>query len=93
MIRFVKHHYPWLRYVKVKDAYYILKEMDETGVEFRWEGDDLVIDSRPGMLFRIRLNDRKVKKLEGAGIVYEYKRMRVLILETTGNEARITFKK
>lgn len=92
MVGFVKRHYPWLRYVGVKDAYESLRRIDSTGVEYRWDDDDLLIATQPGMLFRVRLNDSRIDTITGARIVHEYRRPSTVIVEATETESRLTFR-
>ena len=89
MFDFTARHYPWLRFVSIREAFRILQEIDSTGFEFRWEGDRLVINSSPGRMLRIRLNNNQIKDIEGAKVIYEYKRMPALILETTASKTEV----
>jgi hypothetical protein len=61
-------------------------------VEYRWDGEDLVIAAEPGMLFRLRLNDRRMASVSGARILHEYKRPSMVILETTEKASRVEFR-
>ena len=92
MIRFVKQHYPWIEFVSLRDAYYRLRRMDEAGVTIRKEGDDIVIESLPGTLFRVRINEGSLDGLTGGEIRYSYNRMPALIIETTGSVTRLDLK-
>ena len=92
MVRFVKRQYPWLRYVTVRQAYELLRRTGSAGVEYRWDGEDLLIASEPGMLFRLRLNDRRLGSVSGGRIVHEYNRPSEVILETTENATRVSFR-
>jgi hypothetical protein len=83
---------PWIRFVTVKEAHEIFQRIDSTGVEYRWEGDELVVGTQPGMLFRVRLNDRRVDKITGARVVHEYKRPSALVIEATEPEVRLAFR-
>jgi len=91
MLKFLKSHYPWLRYVSAKEAYYKLTRMENTGVELRYEDDRIVIESAPGMLFRLRMNDKQIRRFDGAKIVYRYNRTPAVIVETTKSQAVLTF--
>ncbi|MBA7638672.1 hypothetical protein ES703_46328 [subsurface metagenome] len=93
ILDFVRKHYPWLRFVSIRDAYQILQKIDNSEAEFRWNRDKLLIYSSPGQILRIRLNNYKVKKIEGARVIYEYKRMPALILEITAPEAEVIVEK
>ena len=92
MIDFVERHYPWIRFVTVKEAYQELLRIDAAGAEYRWEDGALVIASEPGMLFRVRLNHRSLADVRGARILHEYKRPSAIIVEITEPEARISFR-
>jgi len=93
MINFANHNYPWMRYKNTRDAYLELMEYDDNGVEFRWKNDTLKVQSKPGFQFRISTNDYdpKAVKFTGVKLVYAYKRMNALILQTTAQEAIIEF--
>jgi hypothetical protein len=92
MLAFTKRHYPWLRYVSVREAYEILTRIDRAGTAFRLEEDSLTVFTEPGLLIRVRLNDlRRVKRIEGARVLYTYRKMPTLILEATSKEIRLEF--
>jgi len=92
MIGFTREHYPWLRYMSIREAYEVLTRIDRARVAFRLEEDGLMVDAEPGLVLRVRLNDfRRVKSIEGARVLYTYRKMPALILEATSNEVRLTF--
>lgn len=87
-------HYPWLRWVSLREAYAELVRTDAVEAEMRWEAgeggrpDRLVVRSTaPGLLLRVRLNDYRLERAQGVKIRYQYRRMPVLILETESPEA------
>ena len=91
MLRFIEKHYPWLRFVSIREAHRVLSSIDAAGAAFQWKNDSLIIQSTPGLLLRIRLNDKKLKRSQGIRIVYRYKRSRALIVETTQTRAELFF--
>ena len=91
MLAFAESHYPWLRYVTVEEAYEILSRIDRAPVAFRLEADSLTVSAEPGLLLRVRVNERRVKKISGARVLYTYQRMPALILEATSHEVRLEF--
>ena len=76
----------------VKDAFESLRRIDSTGVVYRWDDDDLLIATQPGLLFRVRLNDSRIDTITGARIVHEYRRPSTVIVEATETESRLTFR-
>ncbi len=68
-----------------------MSSIDAAGAAFPWKDDSLSIQSTPGLLLRIRLNDKKLKSSQGIRIVYRYKRSRALIVETTQPRAELFF--
>jgi hypothetical protein len=72
-IQFVQYHYPWLTYVPVIEGYRLMQQYDESAAEFQYKDKQLTIKTTPGLVFRIRLNGKTVKDIEGAEILYEYK--------------------
>jgi hypothetical protein len=91
MLDFVKRHYPWLEYVSIRDAEQILREIDGSGTEFRWQENRLTIRSRPGMKLRIRLNQKSLSRQEGVKIIHSYRRPPALVVEMTRPVAQLFF--
>jgi hypothetical protein len=93
ILGFVGKHYPWLRYVTVRDAYHMLTEIDNRTVDFRLEEDALVIHSTPGLLVRLRLNDREITRSEGVEVIYTYEKVPAVVVRTISPVARIGLRK
>jgi hypothetical protein len=91
MFKFVRRHYPWLRFVTMREAHQILSSIDASGAEFKWRGDRLLLYTTPGLLLRVRLNDRKLKRTEGVEVVYRYKRSDAVVVRTTEPQATLYF--
>jgi hypothetical protein len=92
-LEYARRHYPWVRFVTLREAHQTLQRLDAISVEFRWEGDRLTIHSVPGLPVRIRLNGYTVKALEGLKVLYKYERMSALVLETQGAVSRLLVEK
>ncbi len=93
ILDFVQKHFPWIRFVHTRDAYNILDEYDDMGAEYIWNDDEkiLEINCTPGLLLRVRQNDKKILEIEGAEIIYQYEHISSIIIETTSTAVRIEF--
>ena len=93
MIDFVDRHYPWLRFVTIREAHRILQQHDAIGVEYRWlEGNRLEIrTTSPGLPVRIRMNGYRLRSSEGAKLLYSYRQMPAVVLEMEGTLATLEF--
>ncbi|MCK5197479.1 MAG: DUF2194 domain-containing protein, partial [Spirochaetales bacterium] len=45
MFRFIRTNYPWLRPTNAYDGYRAMMEFDDIGVDFRFRGDDLIVNT------------------------------------------------
>jgi len=95
MIDFVKKHYPWIRFVTIREAHETLQRQDDIGVEYRWlDGNRLVLGaSSPGLTVRIRMNGYRLKRSDGVKILYRYKQMPAIVLQMEGTLATLEFSK
>jgi hypothetical protein len=93
VIDFLDKHYPWLRFVSLREAHETLRRHDDIGVEYRWlEGNRLVIRSTaPGLPVRIRMNGYRLRSSEGARVLYRYRQMPAAVLEMEGTLATLEF--
>jgi hypothetical protein len=91
LIAFARRHYPWLRYVSVREAYEILTRIDRARVAFRLEEHRLTVDAEPGLLLRVRMNREKLRKIEGARVLHSYRQPPALILEATAGRVVLEF--
>jgi len=93
MLEFVRTNYPWLRPVNAYDGYLAMKKFDDTGVEFRFIGKDLVVNtSESGLIFRTRFNGKKIKSISGGTLLYSYKSMDAAVIQADGPEVRVEFR-
>jgi hypothetical protein len=90
---FAATHYPWLRWVSLREAYAELLRVDAVDADMRWEpGEDgrsgrlTVRAAAPGLLLRVRTNDYRLRSVDGAAVRYRYSRMPEVILETERTE-------
>jgi hypothetical protein len=95
MLDFVDEHYPWLRFVTIREAHRTLESQDAIGVEFRWlEGNRMEIrTTSPGLPVRIRMNGYRLRSTEGAKVLYSYRQMPAVVLEMQGTLAVLEFSK
>jgi len=95
MLDFLNKHYPWIRFVSIREAHRTLEQQDEIGVEYRWlEGDRLEIrTSAPGLPVRIRMNGYRLRSSRGAKVLYSYRQMPAVVLEMEGTLATLEFSK
>jgi hypothetical protein len=95
MLDFVDQHYPWLRFVTIREAHRTLENQDAIGVEYRWlAGNRLEIrTTSPGLPVRIRMNGYRLRRTEGAKILYSYRQMPAAVLEMEGTLAVLVFSK
>ena len=93
MFRFIRTSYPWLRPVNAYDGYRAMMEFDDTGVDFRFTGDDLVVNSsKAGLIFRMRFEGKKIKSITGGTLLYSYKSMDAAVIQADGPEVRVVFR-
>jgi len=92
MFAFVKKHYPWLRFVKIREAYKVLQALDQAPVTIEPRGKTLHIQAPPGIYIRIRTNQYELEDADQAKIIYQYKHMPVIIILTTKSVHDIRFK-
>jgi hypothetical protein len=100
ILDFAGTHYPWLRWVSLRDAYAELARLDAVDAEMRWEpGEDgrdgrlIIRSTAPGLLLRVRPNQYRLRRVEGATVRYQYKRMSEVILEIQRTEAVLQFER
>jgi hypothetical protein len=95
MIDFVNKHYPWLRFVTIREAHRTLESHDAIGAEYRWlEGNRLEIrTTSPGLPVRIRMNGYRLRSSKGAKVLYSYRQMPAVVLEMEGTLAVLEFSK
>jgi hypothetical protein len=95
MLDFVDKHYPWLRFVTIREAHRTLESHDAIGVEYRWlEGNRLEIrTTSPGLPVRIRMNGYRLRSSGGARVLYRYRQMPAVVLEMEGTLAILEFSK
>ncbi len=93
MIDFVDKHYPWIRFVTLREAHETLQRQDDIGVEYRWlDGNRLEIRaSYPGLPVRIRMNGYRLTRSHGAKVLYRYKEMPAIVLQMEGTLATLEF--
>ncbi len=93
MIDFVNKHYPWIRFVTLREAHESLQRQDDIGVEYRWlDGNRLEIRaSSPGLSVRIRMNGYRLTRSNGAKVLYRYKQMPAIVLQMEGTLATLEF--
>ncbi|MBN2552970.1 MAG: DUF2194 domain-containing protein [Spirochaetales bacterium] len=93
MLDFVGRHYPWIRFVSLREAHARLESLDDIGVEYRWlEGDRLEIRSTsPGLPLRIRMNGYHLKSSQGVKVLYQYRQMPAVVLEMEGTLGILEF--
>jgi hypothetical protein len=93
MIDFVDKHYPWIRFVTLREAQESLQRQDDIGVEYRWlDGRRLEIRaSSPGLSVRIRMNGYRLTRSNGAKVLYRYKEMPAIVLQMEGTLATLEF--
>ncbi|MCD6397682.1 MAG: DUF2194 domain-containing protein, partial [Spirochaetaceae bacterium] len=93
MVGFIRSNYPWLRPVNAYDGYLAMKKFDGTGVEFRFIGNDLVVNtSETGIIFRTRFNGKKIKSITGGTLLYSYKSMDAAVIKADSAEVRVEFR-
>jgi hypothetical protein len=93
MFRFIRTNYPWLRPTNAYDGYRAMMEFDDTGVDFRFIGDDLVVNtSASGLIFRMRFEGKKIKNITGGTLLYSYKSMDAAVIRADGPEVRVVFR-
>jgi len=93
MISFIRTNYPWLRPVNAYDGYLAMKKFDDTGVEFRFIGKTLVVNtSEKGLIFRTRFNGKKIKNISGGTLLYSYKSMDAAVVKADSVEVRVEFR-
>jgi hypothetical protein len=95
MLDFVNRHYPRLRFVTIREAHRTLESQDAIGAEFRWlEGNRLEIrTTSPGLPVRIRMNGYRLRRSEGAKVLYSCRQMPAVVLEMEGTLATLEFSK
>ncbi len=95
MLDFLNKHYPWIRFVSIREAHRTLEQQDEIGVEYRWlEGNRLEIrTTAPGLPVRIRMNGYRLSSSRGAKVLYSYRQMPAVVLEMEGTLAILEFLK
>ncbi|UCF96784.1 MAG: DUF2194 domain-containing protein [Spirochaetaceae bacterium] len=95
MVDFVNKHYPWIRFVSLREAHETLRRHDDIGMEYRWlDGERLEIRSTsPGLPLRIRMNGYQLRHSDGAKILYRYSKMPAIVLEMEGTLATLEFSK
>ncbi|HUX21718.1 MAG TPA: DUF2194 domain-containing protein, partial [Spirochaetia bacterium] len=91
MLDFAKENYPWLVYDTVRNGYGALQEMDDRQASFEWEGRTMHVRSTPGLLLRVRMNIGPIVAMQGVKVIYAYKHMPEVILQTTSEEASLEF--
>ena len=93
MIDFVNKHYPWIRFVTIREAHSTLQQQDAIGVEYRWlDGNRLEIRSTsPGLPVRIRMNGYRLRSSKGAKVLYSYRQIPATVLEMEGTLATLEF--
>ena len=93
MIGFIRTNYPWLKPVNAYDGYLAMKKFDDTGVEFRFIGKDLVVNtSESGLIFRTRFNGKKIKSITGGTLLYSYMSMDAAVIKADSAEVRVEFR-
>ncbi len=93
MFGFVRTNYPWLRPRNAYDGYRAMMEFDDTGVDFRFIGDDLVVNtSASGLIFRMRFDGKKIKSITGGTLLYSYKSMDAAVIQAEEPEVRVEFR-
>jgi hypothetical protein len=95
MLDFLNKHYPWIRFVTIREAHETLMRQDSTSVEYRWlDGNRLQIHSTtPGLPLRIRMNGYRLRRSQGVKILYRYKQMPAIVLQTESTLATLEFSK
>jgi len=95
MLDFLDKHYPWLRFVTIREAHRTLESQDAIGVEYRWlEGNRLEIrTTSAGLPVRIRMNGYRLGSIKGAKVLYSYRQMPAAVLEMEGTLAVLEFSK
>jgi len=95
MIDFVNKHYPWIRFVTIREAHRTLEQHDAIGVEFRWLDENRleIRTTSAGLPVRIRTNGYRLRSSEGAKVLYSYRQMPAMVLEMEGTLATLEFSK
>jgi hypothetical protein len=93
MLDFVDQHYPWLRFVTIREAHRTLESHDAIGVEYRWLDNNRleVRTTAPGLPVRIRMNGYRLRNSRGAKLLYSYRKMSAAVLEMEGTLAVLEF--
>jgi hypothetical protein len=89
----VDQHYPWLRFVTIREAHRTLESHDAIGVEYRWLDNNRleVRTTAPGLPVRIRMNGYRLRNSRGAKLLYSYRKMSAAVLEMEGTLAVLEF--
>jgi len=94
MFAFVRTHYPWLRDMSVRDAYYELKKYFEEKRKVEFAGDTVVISFSGGTAskkyFAVKVNNGSaIGKLQNCRLLHAYAASGVFLFETEWNVAKI----
>ncbi len=93
LLGLVEKHYPWLRWLRMRDAQPELERYLASPMEFRIAGSDALIRARPGSLIQLRLPrvGAKLRLGEGAELVRAYPSSPFAVIRMLKAEARIGF--
>jgi hypothetical protein len=93
MLGFVRKNYPWLRPMNAYDGYRAMEEFDDIGTDFKFSGDDLLVQTgAPGLIFRMRFEGKKIKSITGGTLLYTYKSMDAAVIQADSPEVRVEFR-
>jgi len=90
IISFVRTNYPWLRPMNVYDGYRAMSEYDSQAVDFQIEGNSVHVSTNsPGVMFRVRFDGKRIKRVTNGTILYSYKAVDEVVIRADGREVSI----
>jgi hypothetical protein len=90
MISFVRTNYPWLRPMNVYDGYRAMSEYDSQAVEIYVDGNKVHVSTNsPGVMFRVRFEGKRIKKVTNGTILYSYKAVDEVVIRADAREIDI----
>jgi len=90
ILSFIRTNYPWLRPMNVYDGYRAMSEYDSQAVSFSVDGNSIHVSTNsPGIMFRVRFDGKRLKRITNGTVVYSYKAVDEIVVRADGREVSI----
>ena len=89
MMSFVRTNYPWLRPMNVYNGFRAMEHYDTQAADFQINGNTVRVNTNsPGLIFKVRFEGKRIKRVTGGTILYSYKAIDEVVIRS--DEANVT---